>query len=129
MRKGMILALVLGIVLPWILSFLFLSLLSGIDFTELEGGFPQILAVLSFGSVAFSYNVPIFGYGYVIPLFIWLITGIFVGLFAKSTLKGALITFVGLIINVLLFVALNSVDPSFIPGSLQTAENAGLLSG
>lgn len=129
MKRNLIIALVLGIFIPWILIFIFLTLLTDINWTLLSGGFPQTLAILTFASVAFPYNVPIFGYGYVIPLFIWILTGLFCGLLCRSTLKGALITLIGLFVNIILFSILNLIDPSFIPTSLQTVENIGLLSG
>ena len=71
----------------------------------------------------------IFGYGYVIPLFIWIMTGVFVGLFSKSVKKAALLTLLGLLIQILLFTLLTTVDPSFIPAFLQNPENAALLGG
>lgn len=129
MKKGILIALLLGIITPWILSLIFLSLLTEFSVTAVPEGFPQILAILSFSSVAMPYNVPIFGYGYVIPLFIWLITGIFCGLFCKSALKGGLIALIGLFINILLFVALTTINPAYIPGYLTSFENAGLLGG
>jgi hypothetical protein len=129
MKKGILVALVLSIITPWILSFIFLSLLSPVSWTQLEGGFPQILAVLSFSSIAFAYNVPVFGYGYLIPMFMWLLTGLFVGLFCKSIKKGIIITILGLFIQILLFVLLTTMNPSFIPAFLITPENMELLGG
>jgi hypothetical protein len=131
MKKRMITALILGIVIPWILSYLFLYFLTDLNWVDVAntGGIPQILAILSFSSVGFNYNVPVFGYGYTIPLLIWILTGIFCGLLAKGAVKGALITLLGLFLNIMLFVILNMVNPAFIPGSLQTPETLGLLSG
>jgi hypothetical protein len=129
MKKTILLSLILGIILPWILIFIFLSLMTDINWTQMTGGFPQILSILSFSSVSFPHSIPIFGYGYTIPLFIWLVTGIICGLFAKSALKGALITFVGLFINVLIFAILTTMDPTFIPEGLIAAENVGLIGG
>lgn len=129
MKRGLIIAIVLGIVVPWILTFLFLTLLTDIDWTMLPGGFGQVLAILSFNAVAFEYNVILVGYGYVIPLFIWILTGVFCGLFSRSALKGAVITLVGLFVNIVLFVVLYSINPAFIPGEYITAESAGLVGG
>lgn len=126
MKKGIIVGLILGIILPWILIFIFLNLLTDINWTQVTGGIPQYLAILSFGSVAFPYNVPIFGYGFVIPLLIWIMTGLICGLFSKSALMGAVLTLVGLVVNVVLFIAL---PESYIPAVLITGENAGLLGG
>lgn len=114
MKKGILFGLLFGIIVPWILSALFLTLLTDISWTGMTEGVPQVLAILSFSSVAFSYNVPIFGHGYVIPLFIWILTGLFCGLCCKSVLKGALMTLVGLGINILLFVMLTTINPDFI---------------
>ncbi len=75
MKKGILIGLLFGIMVPWILSAIFLTLLTDISWTAMPGGVPQVLAILSFSSVAFSYNVPLFGHGYVIPLFIWILTG------------------------------------------------------
>jgi len=87
MNKGIIIALILSIVTPLILSYLFLELLTGIEWTRLDGGVPQILAILSFASIGFGTNIPIFGFSYLIPFFIWIMTGLFVGLFTKSVKK------------------------------------------
>jgi hypothetical protein len=97
MKKGNLIALLLCIVTPLLLSFLFLTLLTSINWTQMTGGAPQILAILSFSSIAFGTSVPIFGWGYVIPLFIWIITGILVGLFCKSAKKAAALTLVGIV--------------------------------
>ena len=129
MKKGLIVAFVLAIVVPWILTFLFLTILTDVNWTQMPGGFGQILAILSFNAVAFEYNVPIFGYGYVIPLFMWILTGLFCGLFSKSALKGAVITVFGLFIHIVLFVMLYSINPAFIPGEYIMVESAGLLGG
>jgi len=129
MKKGLIIAFVLTLVVPWILTFLFLTILTDANWTRMSGGFGQILAILSFNAVAFEYNVPIFGYGYVIPLFMWILTGIFCGLFCKSAWKGAVITVFGLFIHVLLFVVLYSINPAFIPSEYIMVESAGLLGG
>ena len=129
MKKGVFFAVILCIVAPLILSFIFLTLLTPINWTQMEGGFPQILAILSFSSVGFGTTVPIFGYGYVIPLFIWIITGVFVGLFTKSIKRAAIITLLGLLIQVLLFSLLTTIDPSFIPEFLQSPENLALIGG
>ena len=87
MRKGILVALLLTIITPLILSYIFLTLLTPIDWTRMDSGFPQILGILSFSSLAFAYSVPLFGYGYIIPLFIWLITGFFALLLNKPTNK------------------------------------------
>jgi hypothetical protein len=129
MRRGMIIAFILSLITPLILSFIFLTVLTPINWTQMEGGFTQIVAILSFSSIAFGYTVPIFGYGYVIPLFIWIMTGVFVGLFSKSVKKAALLTVLGLLIQILLFTLLTTVDPSFIPAFLQNPENIALLGG
>ena len=129
MKKGIIIALLLSIITPLILSFVFLTLLTPINWTQLTGGAPQILAILSFSSIGFAYTVPIFGYGYVIPLFMWIITGLFVGLFCKSIKKAAVLTLVGMLIQVLLFAILTTMDPSYIPALLLSAENATLIGG
>jgi hypothetical protein len=129
MKRGIIIALLLSIITPLILSFILLTLLTPINWTQMTGGAPQILAILSFSTLAFPYNVPIFGYGYVIPLFMWLITGVFVGLFCKSVKKAAALTLLGIMIQVLLFAILTSMDPSFIPAFLQSPENTVLLGG
>ena len=129
MKKGILVAILFSVILPWILSFLFLTFFSGINWTQMPEGIGQYLAILSFASVAFEYNMIIFGYGYVIPLLIWLLTGLFCGLLAKSALKGALISLVGLLVNIFLFIGLYSVNPAFIPGEFITAESAGLLGG
>jgi hypothetical protein len=129
MKKGNLIALLLCIITPLILSFLFLTLLTSINWTQMTGGAPQILAILSFSSIAFGTSVPIFGWGYVIPLFIWIITGILVGLFCKSAKKAAALTLLGIVIQVLLFATLTTINASFIPAFLQTAENAGLVGG
>ena len=125
----MLIALILSIITPLILTLILLTLLTPIDWTKMTGGFPQVLAILSFSSIAFAYNVPIFGYGYLIPLFIWIITGIFVGLFCKSVKKATVLTLLGLLIQILLFTILTTVDGSFIPPLLQTEENLALIGG
>ena len=129
MKKGILFAFLLSIITPLILSFILLTLLTPINWTQMPGGAPQILAILSFSSLAFPYNVPIFGYGYVLPLFIWIITGLLVGLLSKSAKKAALLTLFGLVIQVLLFAVLTSLDPTYIPSFLQSAENSALLGG
>jgi hypothetical protein len=129
MKKGLIIAVVLSIVVPWILSFLFLTFLTDINWTQMPGGAGQILAILSFSAVAFEYNAPIFGYGYMIPLLIWILTGLFCGLFSKSALKGVLITLVGLLVHIILLVGLVSMNPAYIPSQFVTSENVGLLGG
>jgi len=129
MKKGILIAFILAIVMPLILSYLFLELLTPIEWTRLEGGFPQILAILSFSSIGFGYNVPVFGFGYLIPFFMWIITGLFVGLFSKSVKTGVVIILLGLCIQILLCVILTSTNPAFIPGFLLTADNLGLLGG
>ena len=128
MQKNTLIGIVFGITIPWILIFIFLSLLTPINWTKV----PQILAVLNFASVAFPYDVPIFGYGYTIPLLIWLITGIFCGLCCKSVLKGVIITLLGLLVNILLFLLFFYLNPQYLPSSLSflySPENLGLLSG
>ena len=120
----------MAIVVPWILIFIFLTLLTPINWTQMSEGFPQILTILAFSSVTFPCNVPLFGYGYVIPLFIWLVTGVLCGLACKSVMKGAVITLLGLFVNVLLFFALYAVNPNFLPPSLDflfSLENSALL--
>jgi len=129
MKKGLVVAVVLSIITPLVLSFILLSLLTPINWTQMTGGFPQILAILSFSTLALPYNVPIFGYGYVLPLFLWLITGILVGLFSKSVTRAAVLTLVGLLIQIMLCAILTSTDPSYIPAFLQSPENAALLGG
>jgi hypothetical protein len=129
MRKGILVALLLTIITPLILSYIFLTLLTPIDWTRMDNGFPQILGILIFSSLAFAYSVPLFGYGYVIPLFIWLITGLFVGLFSKSAKRGVLITLLGLCIQILLIFILVQPNPSYIPAFLVSSENVGLLGG
>lgn len=114
MKKGIVIAFILAIITPLILSFIFLTLLTPINWTQMEGGFPQIMAVLSFSSIAFAYNVPIFGYGYTISLFIWLITGLFVGLFCKSATRGVIITLLGLCIQIVLVISLVPTNPAYI---------------
>jgi len=129
MKKGILIALILSIVTPLLLSFIFLTFLTPINWTFLEGGFPQILAILSFSSIGFGYNIPIFGFGYLIPFFIWIITGLFVGLFSKSVKTGVVLTLLGLCIQILLCVILTSTNPAFIPVYLLTPNNTGLLGG
>lgn len=129
MRKSFIVAIVLGILLPWLLSYLFLTFLTGLDWTKLDQGALQPLALLSFASVAFSYNAPIFGYGYTIPLIIWLLTGLLCGLFSKSVKRGVLITILGLLIHIVIFATLTAMNPAYIPGAFQTSQNSGLLGG
>lgn len=129
MKRGLVLAVILGIILPWILSFLFLTIFSDINWTQLPEGVGQYFAILSFGAVAFEYNLIIVGYGYTFPLLIWIITGLFCGLLSKSAFKGALITLLGLFVNIILFVGLYSLNPAFIPSEFITAQSAGLLGG
>ena len=129
MKKGLLIAFILSIITPLILSYLFLTFLTPINWTQMEGGFPQILAVLSFSTVAFGYNIPVFGFGYLIPFLIWIITGLFVGLLSKTVKKGVVITLFGLCIQILLSVILTSSNPASIPAFLLTYENAGLLGG
>jgi hypothetical protein len=128
-KKGILFAFLLSIIMPMILAYLFLTLLTPIHWTQMTGGVLQDIAILSFSSLAFGYNVPIFGFGYVIPLFIWLITGLFVGLFSKSVKRGILITLLGLCIQILLFMICTATNPTFIPAFLLTTENADLLGG
>jgi hypothetical protein len=129
MKKGIIIAIVLAIIAPWILMAIFLTLLTPINWTQMTGGFPQMLAILSFSSIAFAADIPIFGYGYLIPLFIWIITGILVGLCCKSVKTGAVLTLLGLLIQVLLVALLTTVNPTFIPAFLYNSENVGLIGG
>jgi hypothetical protein len=131
MRKGILIALILSIITPLILTYLFLEFMTDIDFYALITGmnFPQILAILSFSSLSFGYNIPLFGFCYLIPFFIWLMTGVFVGLFTKSVKIGIILTLLGLCIQILLSVILTSVNPALIPASLITADNVGLLGG
>lgn len=133
MKKSLLIGLILGITVPWLLTALFLTLLTDISWTTMTGGPAQVLAILSLGSVAFSTSVPLFGFGYVIPLLIWILTGLFCGLCCKSVLKGALLTLVGLGINILLFVILTTINPDFIAAAqypyLHSAQASGLLGG
>lgn len=132
MKRNIFTALIMGVIIPWILTFLFLTFLTDINWTQLTEGIPQYLAVLSFGSVGFAYNVPIFGYSYTIPLIIWVITGIFCGLLCKSALKGVVVTLIGLLINIFLFVVMNAMIPNLLPSitpSLESALTTPLLGG
>jgi len=115
MKKNILAALIFGVIIPWILIFLFLTFLTDINWTQLTEGVPQYLAILSYGSIAFPYNTPIFGYGYTIPLLIWVITGVFCGLLCKSALKGAVFTLIGLLINAFLFIILTASIPNLLP--------------
>jgi len=116
MKKGLVVAVVLSIITPLVLSFILLSLLTPINWTQMTGGFPQILAILSFSTLALPYNVPIFGYGYVLPLFLWLITGILVGLFSKSVTRAAVLTLVGLLIQIMLCAILSPENAALLGG-------------
>ena len=129
MNRGNLIAIVLCVVAPLIFSFLFLTMLTPINWTQMTGGFPQILAILSFSTIGFAYTVPIFGWGYGIPLVIWILTGILVGLASKGVKKAVGLTLLGLLIQVLLFTLLTTIDASFIPAFLQNSQNALLLSG
>jgi len=117
-KKGLLFAIILTIITPLILSFTFLTFLTPIDWPKMIGGIPQYLAILSFASLAFAYNVPVFGYGYVISLLIWLITGLLVGLFCRSVKRSIIITLLGLCIQLVLFIALVSIDSSFISSQM-----------
>jgi hypothetical protein len=129
MKKANLIAIVLLIVAPLILTFLFLTMLTSINWTQMTGGFPQILAILSFSSIGFAYSIPIFGWGYTIPLLIWILTGVLVGLACKSVKKAAILTLLGLLIQIFLFALLTTIDASFIPGFLQNSQNLPLLGG
>ncbi|MBD3227618.1 MAG: hypothetical protein GF329_05460 [Candidatus Lokiarchaeota archaeon] len=105
-----ILSIILAIFLPWVLIILFMILLT--DASWIFGlEIPQMLAVISFQSFGFVYNIPLLGYGFGIPLLIWILVGIFCGITAKSPIKGLVATIIGLLANILIFEILNLISP------------------
>ena len=112
MKKSIyfILSIILAIFLPWILIVLFMMVLT--DASWIFGlSIPQMFAVISFESIGFVYSVPLLGYGFGIPLIIWILVGIICGIMAKSPMKGLLATTIGIVSNLIIFEILNIFVP------------------
>ncbi|MHA1694973.1 MAG: hypothetical protein ACTSXT_08570 [Candidatus Helarchaeota archaeon] len=127
------LGIISGILLPWLFTFLSLYFLGGIDlgwYVQLDGGFGQGLAVLTFESIGFAYTLPIFGYSFVIPLLIWLITGIICGFITKKILYAVLFPLIGMIFNIVYFFTWASLFPIYpIPVDMIASMLSPLFNG
>ena len=128
-----IIGILMGILIPWLLTYIFLYLFAGIElswYLELDGGFGQGLAVIAFESIGFAYSVPIFGYSFVIPLLIWILTGVFCGLITKRVLYAVLAPVIGLIVNLVYFMLWAMMFPAYeIPVELIASMLTPLFQG
>ncbi|MHA1270181.1 MAG: hypothetical protein ACTSPY_10380, partial [Candidatus Helarchaeota archaeon] len=96
----------------------------------LDGGFGQGLAVLTYASIGFAYTVPIFGYSFVIPLVIWLLTGLFCGLITKKVWTAVVFPLIGLMVNMIYFMAWSGLFPMYpIPTELIASMLSSLFAG
>ena len=114
-KKGLLIGMILAVVLPWGLTYVFLTILTDTTWMVVELDALGYIAVLSFESMAFTYSVLILGTGFWIPLFIWIITGLICGIVARNPWKGLFCTLIGLVANIVLFKVIFSFG---VPASL-----------
>ncbi|MFX1274451.1 MAG: hypothetical protein ACFFBP_00915 [Promethearchaeota archaeon] len=116
-RSKFITAGVLGIVLPSILSLLFMWALGDI----------RMWWELSYGNLGLFYSLVIFnvfnlvsdmillGYGYWYVFIIWAVTGIFIGILSRDILKSLIIDLIAIVTNVILYTIFITIFSSFFP--------------
>jgi hypothetical protein len=124
MNKGtkFVISLLFAVLLPWVIVLLFLSLSE--DSAALiqtwladPSQIGLFLPVLAYESIAYFSNILILGYGFWIPLLIWIVTGLICGIINRSTTRGLLSVLIGLGINLAFFLV---VFNTYVPASLIT---------
>jgi len=107
-KKGFFISLALAVLLPWLLILITLMALGETDWMVTELSVAEFIGVLSFNTMGYTYDAMILGYGFWIPLLIWIITGLVCGVINRSPWKGLLCTLLGLVIHLALFLILLS---------------------
>jgi len=100
-----IISLAVAIVLPWILTLVF------IGFLKLTHGLSDELAedplllsrITIFYALNLSYELPILGFGYSLCMIVWAVVGLFIGLYTREMGKSVISALIGISVTFFLY--------------------------
>jgi len=118
-RGRLILAICIGVLLPWILILIFLYFLGSFPaLLEAANGNPlTFFTLLIFYSFNLTYELPVLGTGFWLVFIAWAIPGIFIGLLTRDLKKNLLVATLGFLVTFILYNILvfsTSIPPALI---------------
>ena len=113
-----IIAIILGVILPWIFMGMFQITYQPTLGTAVNGNLGLIFSMTVFNSFNVMLELPFLGNGYWMCFLIWAITGFFIGILTRSTKKGLIATLTSLLISYTLYLVIISINGPFLPKEL-----------
>ena len=114
-NRSSIIAIILGIVLPWIFMGLFQLTYQPTLSAAVNGNLGLLFSMTVFNSFNVMLELPFLGNGYWICFLIWAVTGLFVGILTRSTKKGFIATIISLLISYILYLIVISINGPLLP--------------
>ena len=113
-----IIAIILGIVLPWIFMGIFQLTYQPTLSAAVNGNLGLMFSMTVFNSFNVMLELPFLGNGYWICFLIWAVTGFFIGILTRSTKKGLSATLISLLISYILYLIIIPINGPFLPNEL-----------
>jgi len=117
-NRSTLIAIVLGVILPWIFMGIFQLTYQPTLSTAVNGDLGLIFAMTVFNSFNVMLELPFLGNGYWICFLIWAVTGFFIGVLTRSTKKGLISTLISLLISYILYLVIISINGPLLPSEL-----------
>jgi len=117
----MVISISIGIVLPWILSLVFVIALDrthGLS-DELTEDAGLLFRIIIFYTFTLTSDLPILGKGFWPCIFIWAATGLFIGLISQEMGKSLFAALIGLGVNFILYLLLIPVAYTSFPDDME----------
>ena len=114
---NMVISISIGIVLPWILSLIFVIALGrthGLS-DELTEDAGLLFRIIIFYTFTLTYDLPVLGKGFWLCIFIWAVPGLFIGLISRKMGKSLIAALIGLGVNFILYLVLIPVPYTSFP--------------
>lgn len=116
--RSFIIAIILGIVLPWIFMGIFQLTYQPTLSAAVNGNIGLMFAMTVFNSFNVMLDLPFLGNGYWICFLIWAITGLFIGILTRSTKRGLIAALISLLISYILYLIIIPINGPFLPNEL-----------
>ncbi len=103
----LILAIIIGVMGPWLITFIFLITLGYLPaLAEAEGNPLTSFTMIIFYSFNLTYRIPFLGNGYWLCFISWAVAGTFIGLITRNLKKSVIAAGLGILINLILYLLL-----------------------
>ncbi|MFX0186415.1 MAG: hypothetical protein ACFE8A_01635 [Candidatus Hodarchaeota archaeon] len=119
-NRKIVISIFIGIVLPWILSLIFVIALDrthGLS-DELTEDAGLLFRIIIFYTFTLTYDLPVLGKGFWLCIFIWAATGLFIGLISQKMGKSLIAALIGLGVNFILYLVLIPVPYTSFPDDM-----------